>query len=432
MTDPQAAEARRLFIIILSALLLGLLTGRVFISMLTIVSAYAVWHLWQLFRFERWLKSKKKAEAPEIAGLWGEIYYEVQRLIERNRRSKKRLASYLNRYEESTAALPDGVIVLRSDSTIEWFNETASRQLDLRFPTDIGQRVDNLIRHPDFVSFLDRGDYEEPVQIPAPDDESRMFVIHIVPYAHEQRLMVVRDITRMYRLEQIRRDFVANVSHELGTPLTVISGYLESLQERNGDSVNGAIEALQQMRHQTDRMQNIVKDLLLLSRLESETSIKMNKIRIASLIRDIVNDFDQEITAKHQRLQLDINDNLCIYGNEQELYSAFSNLLSNAVKYNDNNSDIKISWQRHDNGARFSISDSGPGIASQHIPRLTERFYRVDVGRSRARGGTGLGLAIVKHVLGHHHADLKIDSEIGKGSTFSCQFTAESIVACPE
>ena len=432
MTNSRAAEFTRLYLVMLFALIVGLLAGRLVFVMLLAATAYASWQLWQLFRFERWLKSKKKGEAPEIKGLWGEIYYQVQRLIERNRRSKKRLASYLNRYEESTAALPDGVIVLYSDSTIEWFNETASRMLDLRSTLDVGQRIDNLIRHPDFVSYLGKGDYREPVQIPAPDDESKVFVIHIVPYADERRLMVVRDVTRMYRLEQIRRDFVANVSHELGTPLTVISGYLESLQERSDDVDKNIMEAVQQMSHQTHRMQYIVNDLLLLSRLESEAGTKMENVPIASLIRDVAGDYEHELGAKSQRLELSIDDDLCVHGNEQELYSAFSNLLSNAVKYTDDNGTIQLVWRRRLNGACFSVTDTGPGIPAQHISRLTERFYRVDVGRSRASGGTGLGLAIVKHVLSHHQAELRIESQFGKGSTFSCLFPYESVVSCRE
>jgi two-component system phosphate regulon sensor histidine kinase PhoR len=266
--------------------------------------------------------------------------------------------------------------------------------------------------------------------MPSPVNEDITLRVRVIPYAKNRRLLVARDVTRIQRLERTRQDFVANVSHELRSPLTVVSGYLETLLD--ADDFDAELTGqLQSMRSQTDRMNRIVNDLMLLSRLESEEpQADREKVLLGPLIDSIV-DHARELSAGNQHvIEVDVDVSLCIMGHEPELYSAFSNLVFNAIRYTPAGGRIMIRWQERNNELVFSVEDSGVGIAAHHIPRLTERFYRVDTGRSRATGGTGLGLAIVKHVLLRHEGRLEIDSEVGRGSTFACHFPVGRKVEC--
>jgi two-component system phosphate regulon sensor histidine kinase PhoR len=425
---PLAEEFRRLLAVLVICLMVGLMSNAVAGFVMSGVAAFLLWHFVQLVRYTRWLMNGKKA-APEVAGgLWGEVYYRNVRLRAKHRKSKQRLARALKRFRQMTAALPDAVVVLTADATIEWFNDAARHLLKLRSSSDIGQRIDNLLRHPAFVAYLKDGDYTEPLQLRSPMSENPVLLIYVIPYGSEQRLLVVRDITRLDRLEQVRKDFVANVSHELGTPLTVISGYIEALTN-NGDSpAEARHEALLQMQQQASRMKNIVNDLLLLSRLEvSEQHAATTEVHVPGLLSDM---YEQLIgfADTRQEIKLIVQDGLTLRGDERELFSAFSNLVTNAIKYTPADGQITIKWYVDDNNAVFQVSDTGSGIAAKDIPRLTERFFRVDDSRSRERGGTGLGLAIVKHVLTHHDAHLEISSEPDKGSVFRCVFPGERVV----
>jgi two-component system phosphate regulon sensor histidine kinase PhoR len=303
-----------------------------------------------------------------------------------------------------------------------WFNDAARNLLDFKPTQDIGQRIDNLIRHPTFAAFLARGGLGH-LDIPSPRDHLITISIRIIPYGDEQRLLIARDISERQRLEQMRRDFVGNVSHELRTPLTVVAGFLENMVDTDEACANQWGKSLQLMRQQTIRMQSLVEDLLLLSRLENDSYQPSREVvEVCAMVAAMCDDARLLSGEKNQVIDLECDEELALYGAEQELYSAFNNLVTNAVRYTPAGGRIRIRWYSDESGAHFAVVDSGMGIAEENIPRVTERFYRVDPGRSRESGGTGLGLAIVKHVMQRHDAKLNIQSRVGRGSTFSCDF----------
>jgi two-component system phosphate regulon sensor histidine kinase PhoR len=389
--------------------------------------AYFAWHAWRLRRLARWLIYRNEAEPHFGDDIWGEVFYQIQRRKTRARKRERRLKAMIRLYRESSAALPDGAVILRADNSIEWMNEAAADMLGLRH-NDAGRRIDNLVRHPEFVRFLHAGDYEDALEFASPVVEDRTMEIHIVPYGNEQRLLVTRDITRLHRLEVMRRDFIANVSHELSTPLTVISGYLESLIGRSGQSER-VEAAFEQMRQQAERMTHLVNDLLQLSRLEIDDAHETEtEVDVAAMLRGLVTDASMMGRQRPHEIVLEADESVVLRGVSKHLYSAFANLIRNAAQYTPVGGRIEIRWYGDRGGACFEVKDTGLGIPASAIPRLTERFYRVDTGRSRAVGGTGLGLSIVKHVLRNHQGNLQIESAPGKGSTFSCVFPGERVM----
>ncbi len=429
----------RLSLLLALGLFLGSVFGHVWLFLCLTLSLILAWHLHNLYRLDNWLQKSKKLDPPEATGIWGEVFYQIYKLQKRNRKRKRKLASMLKQFQASTGAMPDAAIVLSSKNEIEWFNKAAVQLLGLKTAQDIGQIVSNLVRVPDFTDFLravtehDMNPRGRSIKILSPTQPHIMLRIHLVPYGDNKRLMIARDITDLHRLEQIRQDFVANVSHELRTPLTVINGFVETLQDDLPDMDEHTQAQWQRpvdlMAQQTRRMQNIVSDLLVLSRLESQIP---NDIRKPVDIKYLLDDLSDEAMAlsgeaQHQ-FECEFADDLQMYGSPDELESAFANLVFNAVRYTAAGGCITLRWYSDESGAHFSVEDTGEGIAEQHIPRLTERFYRVDVGRSRQQGGTGLGLAIVKHVLHRHQAHLHIDSQLGKGSVFRCDFPLSAIV----
>ncbi|MGH8373521.1 MAG: phosphate regulon sensor histidine kinase PhoR [Gammaproteobacteria bacterium] len=382
---------------------------------------YLVWHLVNLYRLERWLRKGRQFNTPESIGVWGDVFQYFYRLRRRDRERKRRMARLLREFRDSTGAMPDGVVVLNRLGEIRWFNRAAARLLDLRVPQDVGQRIANLIRHPDFIRYVKRGDYEEAVEISSELGGDLRLTLQIVPYAESQQLLLVRDVTRLHRLEHVRREFVANASHELRTPLTVIAGYLDALNAERGMPVDWHAP-LREMQQQSSRMGAIVEDLLELSRLENETGeAAYQKVDIVGMLSRIRGEALALGQGPHDVI-LAISTDAQLLGAEHEIYSAFANLVFNAMKYTPSDGQVTVSWQMENKGASFSVEDTGIGIPAEHIPRLTERFYRVDPSRSRDSGGTGLGLAIVKHALQHHTARLEIRSTPGKGSTFICHF----------
>jgi two-component system phosphate regulon sensor histidine kinase PhoR len=440
--NPLVTEFWRLLLLLLLGLMFGLLVDAPGTWLLLALLGFCGWHGYQLIRYTHWLVGKKTTAIPDVGGVWGELYYQIYRLRERNRKTKRRMTRYLARFQESTAALPDAVVVLTADITIEWFNDAARQLLHLHRSKDTGQRIDNLIRHPDFVDYLGGGDYSEPLQLQSPIHDEQVLLVYIVPYGDNQRLVVVRDITHLSRLEQMRRDFVANVSHELCTPLTVISGYIETLAadfevDSGGEATltspkmdKASLDAMREVQLQADRMQNIVHDLLLLSRLEGKRNVaKRDVVNVAALVAEIHKEV-QSLAANRHEIVIEVQSGLWLKGSDRELHSAFLNLVTNAIKYTPATERITIKWSlaADGQGAVFEVSDTGAGIARQYIPRLTERFFRVDEGRSREQGGTGLGLAIVKHVLIRHQARLEIESELGKGSHFYCVFPSDRLI----
>jgi two-component system phosphate regulon sensor histidine kinase PhoR len=350
----------------------------------------------------------------------------VIRLHRRKQYHKQRLVQLYRELRRSTAALPDGVIILSSQREIVWFNRQAARLLGLKRPVDVGLRIDNLIRAPEFVHYLHADDFALPLIIRPPVHADLFLSLQLVPYGVGQYLLLVRDVTRQMRLEATRKDFVANASHELRTPLTVISGYLDVLADDPSLDETWA-GPIRDMRSQAQRMNTIIADLLELSRLEATDGEALREPvdvprMLERLHRDALAGGDR---PRHVSLELESECGL--FGSTQELESAFTNLLVNGIKYTLSDGTVRMRWWTDDEGAYFSVIDNGIGIPAEHIPRLTERFYRVDAGRSRERGGSGLGLAIVKHALQRHGGWLDVQSIEGKGSTFTCHFPQQRI-----
>jgi two-component system phosphate regulon sensor histidine kinase PhoR len=415
---------RHLLLLVTASLLAGLISGHYGGCLAIGLGLYLAWTLKQLLRLHDWLRHHKPDEPPPDGyGLWGEVFDSIYHLQRRDQRVRGRLQAVIDRVQESTAALKDAVIMLDSDGNLEWWNRAAETLLGLKTPQDSGQPVTNLVRHPRFKEYFEHASYAEPLEIPSPVNDRLRIQMLITRYGNNEHLMLVRDVTRIHQLEQMRKDFVANVSHELRTPLTVICGYLETLLD-NVEEVNPRwVRALQQMHQQGGRMQTLLNDLLLLAKLEATDYPSDNQpVAVSSLLQSIINDAEALSGSKNQQITLDLDSDVSLKGSEAELRSAFSNLIFNAVKYTPAEGKIRVRWWSDDRGAHMSVQDSGIGIDSKHIPRLTERFYRVDSSRASNTGGTGLGLAIVKHVLLRHRAALEINSVPGKGSVFICNF----------
>ncbi len=380
-------------------------------------------HTIQMHRLEAWLRDGRRSQPPESWGVWGEVFEHYYRLQRRYTKRKKRLTRVIREFRESTAAMPDGTIVLDADRRITWFNSAAVRLLGLAGNRDIGQSVTSLLRAPAFERFLRDGDFSRPVDLDSPVDPGGRLSIRVVPYGRGQYLMLIRDVSRLQRLENMRRDFVANASHELRSPLTVLGGYLENMAD--DDSIPDVWKTpLGEMQAQTHRMTTLVNDLLELSRLETDAPGEPDEqpVNVPELVRRV----REEALAQaggQRSIEVDLDDSLGLAGIENELYSAFSNLAFNAVRYTESGGRIRVHWRRDPEGtASFCVSDDGIGIDAKHLPFITQRFYRVDPSRSRSHGGTGLGLAIVKHVLQRHEARLRVHSEPGEGSEFCCVF----------
>ena len=426
-------ELWRLAGLLLLGAFAGALVGQVLAGLLLALVAYLVWHLYNLNRLVRWLRESKSFQPPEASGIWDEAFEHIYRLQQRNRKRKRNLSRLLKRLHKMTTALPDATVELGSASEeIEWWNKAAARYLGFEYPRDSGQRISNLIRHPAFLEYLHGDDYTQGIEIPSPVNERQILSVRLVSYAGNRRLLVARDITRIQKLERMRQDFVANVSHELRTPLTVISGYLEELLDDAELDEHCAVP-LHNMQQQTRRMNRLVEDLMLLARLESdEPGAGTITVHISDLIALVIDQAKALSGEENHKFESEVDNTLCLIGVESELYSAFSNLVLNAVRYTPAGGRIHVGWARDGESAVFSVTDTGPGIEAPHIARLTERFYRVDTGRSRERGGTGLGLAIAKHVMLRHQGRLEIDSEPGRGSCFSCRFPEKQVRSCKQ
>jgi len=421
MSSAWKTELTRLVAILLIAFLGGAFTGHGLIGLLLGLLAYMGWHLVQLTRLSNLLVEGSDLEPPFPSGLWEQVYGRIRDLQVKSHKRKRRLSRFHSRFREAVGALPDAVVILNEQAGIEWCNPAAQPLLGLAWPQMASSPITGLIRHPLLGEYLDSEDFSRPVQLPSPVDSRKMLALRITPFGQEQeRLLVARDITRIYHLDQVRRDFVANVSHELRTPLTVLSGFLETMEDADNGDWGPSIML---MRQQAKRMQDTIDDLLVLSRLEMNNERPAeDEIAVSALLEEIIKDAQALSGEAGHRFELDADHQLQLIGSGRELRTAFSNLIFNAVRHTPPGSVIKVGWQTHDQGALLSVTDSGEGIAARHIPRLTERFYRVDEGRSRESGGTGLGLAIVKHILNRHDAELLITSKEGMGSTFSCHF----------
>lgn len=426
--SPWSREFRSLSLLLVFAAGIGIWLGQIGWALSAALGGRLAWHLWQLRRFELWLGGRGRRPADERMDLWAEMTGEVMRIKRRSQKRKRRLSTILKQFLRSTAALPDGTVVLSAESRIVWFNQAAQRLLGLRSPHDQGQWVANLIRTPAFVRYLEGGVYEEAIEIPSPHVPDVLLSLQIVPYGADQRLLVARDISRERRLDRVRKDFVANASHELRTPLTVLSGYVEMLLEEAQDDRSGWLMPLTAMREQAARMEQLLADLLLLSRLdEAPGTVRAERVDVSQLLARCCAEAERAAAGK-LAIRSQVPGGLWVRGVEGELRSVFGNLLSNAVKYTPSGGTVTLAARRTAEGLQVEVADTGIGIAAEHLPRLTERFYRVDGGRGRDQGGTGLGLAIVKHALQRHDAQLVIHSEPGVGSRFECRFPAHRLL----
>ena len=422
----HGAEWHRLMILAAICLVVGLITGYFFVALMIGGFIYLAYHCYQFNCLVLWLRNPSLKTLPEAGGLWGEVFDNLGRQQRREQKEKGRLRNIIERINATTAAIDDAIVILDKKKNINWWNQGAVSMLGLK-PRDTGNSLINYIRHPQFVSYLDEEDFDVPIQLPSHLNHELHLEYQLTLFGDDEALMVVRDVTRVYKLEQMRKDFVANVSHELRTPLTVIRGYLETLEafsiedERKNQLWQ---KALNNMQHQTVRMTDLINDLTMLSKLETDKSVSQQKaLQLKPLLDMICHEARAISGEKQHEIILSCDDNYFLVANDSEFHSAISNLVTNAVKYSEAGKKIILSAERlPSNDLAIIIEDEGVGIEAQHINRLTERFYRVDASRSIATGGTGLGLAIVKHILFRHEAHLKIDSEYGKGSRFSCVF----------
>ncbi|RKQ40860.1 phosphate regulon sensor histidine kinase PhoR [Enterobacter sp. R1(2018)] len=410
----------------LPAVILGLIFGHLPWFLLAAVTALLVWHFWNLLRLSWWLWVDRSMTPPPGRGSWEPLLYGLHQMQLRNKKRRKELGNLIKRFRSGAESLPDAVVLTTEEGTIFWCNGLAQQLLGLRWPDDNGQNILNLLRYPEFTRYLTHKEFTRPLTLVL--NNGRHLEFRVMSYSEEQWLLVARDVTQMHQLEGARRNFFANVSHELRTPLTVLQGYLEMMQDQ---SLEGPLrdKALGTMREQTSRMEGLVKQLLTLSRIEAAPAMALNeKIDVPLMLR-VVEREAQTLSQQKQTLRFEVDPTLKVFGNEEQLRSAISNLVYNAVNHTPEGTHITVSWQKTPQGAKFSVADNGPGISAEHIPRLTERFYRVDKARSRQTGGSGLGLAIVKHALSHHEARLEIESRPGKGTTFSFVLPERLIVS---
>lgn len=418
----------RLLTLVSLAGFVGLLFEQMLTFMFAAALGYALWLQHNWYKLREWLEKPKKNRSPSAEGVIDDVCRYVEQMRQQNSNRKKKLTGYLKRFQQATAALPDGIVVLGIYGEVEWANHSARELLGVRWPRDNNVRINNLIRDPAFQPLL-----EDPLRqgsiitMKSPIDETMQLEVKLVNYMGSNRLMIVRDITQTIKLQRMRRDFVANVSHELRTPLTVLRGYLEAFTDDTPPEMWQS--ALPAMRQQSERMHLMIKDLLVLSQLETgEKALRRIPTDVSKLLQSITEDAYRLQHYRQHQIKLDIQFNKWLVCDSDEMRSAISNLVFNAVKYTPAETVITLRWQQDEEGACLSVEDNGDGIAEHHLERLTERFYRVDKGRTTDAGGTGLGLAIVKHVLQRHGARLQISSELGQGSCFKCCFPAAIVV----
>ena len=412
-------------------LVLGVVAALAFYSFALLL--LVIHHLRYLTALDKWLQTPAPTVAtlPDATGAWGDVFARLARLMRNQNQSQQQLSMALERLRRATSAMPEGVVILDETDRIEWCNPVAEQHFGIDFNRDTGQQITYLVRQPQFAEYLTTRNYSEPLIVRQSRQQELILSLQLIPYGNKQKLLISRDITRLERVETMRRDFVANVSHELRTPLTVIGGFLETLSEEKQTKNGIGKRALTLMADQTMRMQRLVEDLLALSRLENtQNPVREESVNIAEMLRELYHEA-QSLSAGRHHISLNLDTDAQLRGSSDELRSAFSNLVSNAVRYTTDGGKITLNWGIHDGEGQFSVQDSGIGSETKHLPRLTERFYRVDRSRSRETGGTGLGLAIVKHVLSRHQAQLEIVSEPGKGSRFSARFPADRLIMQP-
>jgi two-component system phosphate regulon sensor histidine kinase PhoR len=412
---------RREIILLLTGITLAVVVGWIedatLVTLCIALATYLTWNLYNLYLITRWLEKPGK-NAPETWGVWNDVLYNMVRMNKRHRKSRKRLATILNRFQQSTQALPYATIVLTDQNEIEWFNPAASAMFNLNQQDDIGVAITRIIRPSVFSRYLREKKFDEALEFRL---LTRTLKLNISPFGKGSFLLSAIDVTERRMLDDMRRDFIANASHELRTPLTVITGYIETMREMIGDDSKLPLDRVEQ---QTERMRTLLEELMTLTRLEEEEQPDVSEqVDVAALLNDIYNDALSIDKGRHD-IKLS-TEPVILGGNREELHTAFMNLVTNAIRYTPEQGNISIFCNADKHGIHVGVEDKGIGISQQHISRLTERFYRVDTSRSRESGGTGLGLAIVKHALDRHGGKLYIHSVLGLGSLFRCDFPAQ-------
>ncbi|WP_085303997.1 phosphate regulon sensor histidine kinase PhoR [Colwellia polaris] len=412
---------------LIASAVLGYMLGQTFLVVSIVAIALLAWHYNHLFKLIQWLWQGKSISPPQANGIWGRIYDGMYRRIRKQRLKQKQLNERLRKFRDGAEALPDGALVLSNELNILWGNKKASQLIGVRWPSDVGQRIDNLIRFPEFSKYLVSGDFESPCLIISPINSELQLELRMMAYGSDQILLLARDISKIQRLEEMRRDFVANVSHELKTPLTVVRGYVEMVQASETALAPHWQKAFSTIETQVSRMDRLVEQLLVLAKVENNLdSDNHQQVDLSRLTLTVVEDAQWLNQDKKHVIHCNIAPDISIKGNEHELKSACLNLLSNAIAYTHENGTIDVTLRIDGNKIRFSVKDNGPGIKPEHVNRLTERFFRIDKSRSRDTGGSGLGLAIVKHVLNHHNGELSIESDWQQGSEFIIHFKPTS------
>jgi two-component system phosphate regulon sensor histidine kinase PhoR len=392
------------------------------------VTTYLCGHLYWLHKLHRWYQKPSLSSIPNGRGIWEDIFADIYHQQRRFSRNQAQISSALDRFRHAASALPDGVVLLNGEDKIEWCNPPAEKQLGLVLNQDTGQPITYLVRHTDFIKYLQNQDYSEPIKLKSSRNPEITLEIQLVPFGGKQKLLICRDITQIEKLEIMRRDFIANVSHELRTPLTVVGGFLETLMDMDGAIPENTRGYFTMMSEQTGRMRRLIEDLLTLSQLENGANTPQDsEIDMGAMLNMVMNEALSLSHGRH-RISLEAAPDIALMGSPEELHSALGNLVSNAVRYTPEGGEIRITWGLRGKLPVFSVKDSGIGIEQKHIDRLTERFYRVDRSRSRETGGTGLGLSIVKHILTRHQAKLEIESVLDKGSTFSVIFPESRLI----
>lgn len=421
MLPQQKNEITSLSMIVISSIFVGYIFDQILLFIILALFFYIFFMLKNLFKLHNWMSDRKK-ELPDAQGYWGEIFNELYLLEEQKKKQQKLLSTALSRFKKAAEALPDGIVILSQHNFIEWINPVASTSLGIKYPQDAGQKISNLIRHPGFQRYLEKNNFSKTMTFPSPNNVDNTLTIQIIPFGYKQKMVFCRDITHITKLEEMRTTFVSNVSHEMRSPLTVLSGYLEMFSDKPPQDEKSFKLGIDNMYQQAMRMQRLVTDLLALSKMETAPVEHTKLVDVPALLISLKENAEILGQGKHHDISLQVDKELNLRGNIDELHSLFANLINNAVRYTPENGVIKIKWEISNEKAVFSVKDNGPGIASQHISHLTERFYRADVDRSRESGGTGLGLAIAKYAVERHDGSLAISSELGKGSTFSCYF----------
>lgn len=424
------ADSLRFLSVMFIAWFVGFLTGYYAWSIFIGACLFFYWQYKLHYQIYIWLKRRNDQLSPQQPGLIDEIANQIDRMKRDHRVRKENFVNFLKRFQEATAALPDAVIILGENDEIEWANPRASEYVSIKWPQDRGLRLQNLVRSPELALFLSEKQEDEIKSLLIESNylAGLKLEYRLSNYGQNLRLLVISDVTEVQQAQQMRKDFIANASHELRSPLTVISGFLEGFED-DDDCPKAWMPFIKQMRTQSKRMQDLIEDLLKLSALEGKLEQSEMAVVIVPDILDLIVQEAESLSAERaHKFYLEVDEDIWLHGNYRELYSAFSNLIFNAVQYTPDGSIIRIRWYMDGKNIRLEVIDNGPGIPAEHLSRLTERFYRVDEGRSRDKGGTGLGLAITKHVMQRHNGELAISSQVKFGTTFTCIFPFDQAI----